>query len=50
MSNILNLIVADKRLEVGLRKQLIPIKQLEESVLFERQSPSLSKRLINSVI
>jgi len=48
MSNILNLIVADKRLEVGLRKQLIPIKQLEESVLFERQSPSLSKRLLNS--
>ena len=48
MSNILNRIVADKRLEVGLRKQLIPNKQLEKSVLFERPSPSLSKRLINS--
>jgi len=34
--------------EVALRKQLIPIKQLEHSVLFEHQSPSLSTRLINS--
>lgn len=48
MSSILDRIVADKRLEVALRKQLIPIKQLEHSVLFEHQSPSLSTRLINS--
>tara|TARA_B110000967_G_scaffold93377_1_gene95949 strand:- start:6 stop:794 length:789 start_codon:yes stop_codon:yes gene_type:complete len=48
MSSILDRIVADKRLEVALRKQLIPIKQLELSVLFDRQSVALSTRLINS--
>ena len=48
MSSILDRIVTDKHTEVALRKQLIPIKQLEHSVLFERQSPSLSTRLINS--
>ena len=35
MSTILERIVADKRIEVDLRKQLIPLKQLEQSVLFE---------------
>ncbi|MDA9002651.1 indole-3-glycerol phosphate synthase TrpC [Flavobacteriaceae bacterium] len=48
MSSILDRIVTDKYTEVALRKQLIPIKQLEHSVLFEHQSPSLSTRLINS--
>ena len=48
MSSILDHIVADKRIEVALRKQLIPIKQLEHSVLFEHQSPSLSTLLKNS--
>ena len=48
MSSILDRIVADKRLEVALRKQMIPIKQLELSVLFDRQSVALSTRLINS--
>ena len=48
MSSILDRIVTDKHTEVALRKQLIPIKQLEHSVLFEQQSPSLSTRLINS--
>ena len=48
MSSILDRIVTDKHTEVALRKQLIPIKQLEQSVLFEHQSPSLSTRLINS--
>lgn len=48
MSSILDRIVTDKHTEVALRKQLIPIKQLEHSVLFEHQSPSLSTRLINS--
>ena len=48
MSSILERIVADKHLEVTLRKQLIPVKQLEQSVLFERKSPSLSKRLKQS--
>jgi indole-3-glycerol phosphate synthase len=48
MSSILDRIVADKRLEVALRKQLIPVKQLEQSVLFERDCPSLSTRLEES--
>ena len=48
MSSILDRIIVDKHLEVALRKQLIPIKQLEQSVLFERQSPSLSERLKQS--
>ncbi|MDH7913233.1 indole-3-glycerol phosphate synthase TrpC [Winogradskyella sp. SYSU M77433] len=46
--NILDQIVADKRKEVALRKSLIPLKQLETSVLFERSSISLSKNLKNS--
>jgi indole-3-glycerol phosphate synthase len=46
--NILNNIIADKRIEVNFRKQLIPIKQLEQSVLFERETISLSKKLQNS--
>lgn len=46
--NILNKITADKRIEVNLRKQLIPIKQLEQSVLFERETISLTKTLRNS--
>jgi indole-3-glycerol phosphate synthase len=48
MSSILDRIVADKRLEVALRKQLIPVHQLETSVLFERHCPSLSTRLVES--
>ena len=48
MNSILDRIVTDKHTEVALRKQLIPIKQLEHSVLFEHHSPSLSTRLINS--
>ena len=48
MSSILDRIVADKQNEVSLRKQLIPLKQLEQSVLFERQSRSLSTQLIES--
>ena len=48
MNSILDRIVTDKHTEVALRKQLIPIKQLEHSVLFEHQSPSLITRLINS--
>ncbi|WP_394751207.1 indole-3-glycerol phosphate synthase TrpC [Spongiimicrobium salis] len=46
--NILDKIVADKRKEVALRKQLIPVSQLETSVLFERLSPSLADALRNS--
>ena len=48
MSSILDQIVTDKRTEVALRKQLIPLKQLEQSVLFQRGCPSLSKRLKES--
>lgn len=46
--NILDKIVADKRLEVNLRKSLIPIKQLEQSVLFERRTISLATNLRES--
>ena len=46
--NILNHIVTDKRKEVDLKKSLIPINQLEASVLFERQTQSLAKALKNS--
>ncbi|MGX1930814.1 indole-3-glycerol phosphate synthase TrpC [Flagellimonas sp. 2504JD4-2] len=46
--NILDKIVADKRKEVDLRKSLIPVSQLEQSVLFERKSPSLATELRQS--
>lgn len=46
--NILDKIVADKRIEVSLRKQLIPVSQLEQSVLFERPTISLASKLKNS--
>jgi len=46
--NILDKITADKRKEVNLRKSLIPISQLEQSILFEREPISLTDRLRNS--
>lgn len=46
--DILERIVVDKRKEVALRKTLIPITQLEQSILFERQTVSLAKKLKNS--
>ncbi len=46
--NILDKIVADKRIEVSLRKQLIPVSQLEQSVLFEKPTISLASKLKNS--
>jgi len=46
--NILDKITADKRKEVNLKKSLIPVIQLEQSVLFERQTISLTERLKNS--
>ena len=46
--NILNKIVIDKRQEVDLKKHLIPASQLEQSVLFERETVSLAYRLNNS--
>jgi indole-3-glycerol phosphate synthase len=46
--DILTRIVNDKRIEVNLRKQLIPIKQLEQSILFERETISLANTLRKS--
>ena len=46
--NILDKITLDKRKEVALRKGLIPVSQLEQSILFERQTVSLSNNLRNS--
>ena len=46
--NILDKIVIDKRKEVDLKRSLIPIKQLEQSVLFERETFSLKERLAQS--
>ncbi|WP_299556152.1 indole-3-glycerol phosphate synthase TrpC [Seonamhaeicola sp.] len=46
--NILDKIVIDKRQEVDLRKHLIPVSQLEQSVLFERETVSLANRLRTS--
>lgn len=46
--NILDKIVADKHKEVSLRKSLIPVSQLEQSVLFGRETISLAKKLRNS--
>lgn len=46
--NILSKIIADKRKEVALKASLIPIRQLEQSVLFERSCSALSKNLKHS--
>ncbi len=46
--NILDKIVADKHKEVQLKKSVIPVKQLEHSVLFNRKTTSLAQALRNS--
>ncbi|WP_411032289.1 indole-3-glycerol phosphate synthase TrpC [Spongiimicrobium sp. 3-5] len=46
--DILNKIVGDKRKEVALKKKLIPISQLENSVLFPRTTNSLATALLKS--
>ncbi|RKR07030.1 indole-3-glycerol phosphate synthase [Maribacter vaceletii] len=46
--DILEKIVIDKRKEVDLRKSLIPVSQLESSVLFSRETVSLANALKNS--
>lgn len=46
--DILDKIVRDKRKEVAFKKQLIPIKQLEQSVMFQRKTTSLANNLKNS--
>ncbi|MDO5969029.1 indole-3-glycerol phosphate synthase TrpC [Flavivirga aquimarina] len=45
---ILDNIVKDKRKEVDLRKGLIPVSQLEQSILFSRDTISLANNLRNS--
>ena len=46
--NILDKIIADKRKEVALKKGLIPVSQLEQSVLFQTETKSLATALQNS--
>lgn len=46
--NILDKIVADKYKEVELKKGLIPVSQLEASILFDRKGVSLATALKNS--
>lgn len=46
--DILTKIVNDKRIEVNFRKQLIPVSQLERSVLFERKTVSLAQKINKS--
>ncbi len=46
--NILDKIIADKRKEVDLKKSIIPISQLENAVLFDRQTVSLASALRKS--
>ena len=45
--NILDKIIADKFKEVELKKSLIPVSQLENSVLFDRKCISLAENLKN---
>ena len=47
--NILDKIITDKKREVELKKNIIPVSQLESSVLFNSRTYSLSKLLKNSV-
>ena len=46
--NILDKIIADKHVEVALKKALIPVRQLENSVLFDSPTSSLATALRNS--
>ncbi|RAR47439.1 indole-3-glycerol phosphate synthase TrpC [Flavobacterium lacus] len=46
--NILDQIIASKKREVALKKSVIPIKQLEQSVLIERKTNSLVQHLSTS--
>ena len=46
--NILDTIIIDKKREVELKKSIIPVSQLEASVLFNSRTYSMSKLLKNS--
>lgn len=48
--HILDRIIQDKRKEIDLKKSIIPASQLEQSILFERQTTSLAHNLRNSKI
>lgn len=48
--NILDKIIIDKRREVELKKNIIPISQLEASVLFNSRTYSMSKLIKNSPV
>lgn len=45
---IIDRIIVDKKKEVEIKKTIIPISQLEQSVLFDRSRNSLKDRLIKS--
>jgi indole-3-glycerol phosphate synthase len=45
---ILDRIIADKKTEIEIKKTIIPISQLEQSVLFDRPQNSLKERLCKS--
>lgn len=46
--DILDKIVADKRKEVDLKKTVVPVSQLESTVLFGRETVSLASSLLKS--
>jgi len=46
--NLLEKIISDKKCEVSLKKSIIPISQLEKSLLFSTKTHSLSKMLLKS--
>ncbi len=48
--DILEKIITDKRQEIAFKKQLIPTFQLEQSVLFERETVSIINNLQNNEI
>ena len=48
MKTILDNIITDKRTEVALKKSIIPVSQLERSVLFDCETSSLTTALRNS--
>ena len=46
--NILDKIVTDKRKEIDLKKSIVPVSQLESSLLFGRNTYSLAEKLQTS--
>jgi indole-3-glycerol phosphate synthase len=46
--NLLEKIISDKKREVSLKKSIIPISQLEKSLLFSTKTHSLGKMLLES--